>query len=246
MVIIRLFGSLSELTNGKYLFSIECGVNQTIKDCIERLGIPHTEVSFITLNKDFVDFSWIVQDGDMYFVYPDNNLGIESKYLCTPSFIDLQVEPKFILDIHLGKLARLLRMFGIYAEYGMIDDKKILKRALEESLIILTRDRKLLMHKEIKFGYILRSDFPEEQFKEVYTKYSLKSWVKPFTRCLECNGKLEIVEKSYVIGRVPYRVFEMHDTFAMCDKCGKIYWGGSHYEHMKELIKTLDPTLIIE
>lgn len=239
MVILRFFGNLCDLTKGKSIFEIECGINQTIKDCIESLGVPHTEVSFITSNKKFVDFSKVVQNGEIYCVYPETNLQIDEKYLCTPRFSDLSIEPRFILDIHLGKLARLLRMFGLHADYGMVNDEEIYKKALKEFLIILTRDRKLLMRKEITFGYIPRSDFPEEQFKEVYRKYKLKEYIRPFTRCIECNGKLEIVEKSYVVGNVPQRVFDTYNTFAICNKCGKIYWSGSHYTHMVSVIERL-------
>ncbi|MGC8820701.1 MAG: Mut7-C RNAse domain-containing protein [Fervidobacterium sp.] len=233
-VTIRLFGELAELTNGKYVFEINPGVNQTIKDCIERLGIPHTEVYFIIKNRNFVDFSKIVQDGDCYFVYPQCDLPIPKEYVLTPKF---EGEPRFVLDIHLGKLAKLLRMFGIYADYGLVDDESIIKRAKEIKGIILTRDRKLLMRKDVIYGYIIRSDFPQVQFDEVLHRYDLRNWLKPFTRCLECNGNLEIVEKSIVNCLVPPRIFETHDKFAVCSQCGKIYWQGTHYEHMKELIK---------
>ncbi|MCX7654589.1 MAG: Mut7-C ubiquitin/RNAse domain-containing protein [Fervidobacterium sp.] len=237
MITLRLFGSLCELTNGKYLFQFDPGINQTIKDCIERLGVPHTEVAFITLNKRFVDFSKIVENGDFYCIYP-HSLLIDKEFLLTPVY---QGEPKFVLDIHLGKLARLLRMFGLYAEFGMIDDDGIVEKAKRVNGIILTRDRKLLMRKDIVFGYIVRSDFPEIQFKEVYHRYSLKNWLKPFTRCIECNGNLLVIDKNYVVGKVPPRVFETHDNFALCDKCGKVYWSGTHHKHMLERINTLLP-----
>jgi len=238
MITIRFFGSLCDLTKGKHVFEVDPGVNQTIKDCIERLGVPHTEVAFITLRKNFVDFSRIVEDGDLYCVYPvyPYSFEIDSEFLLTPKFTG---EPKFILDIHLGKLTRLLRMFGIYAEFGIVDDTSIVDRAKKIGGIILTRDRKLLMKKDIVFGYVVRSDFPEEQFKEVYRRYDLKNWIKPFSRCLECNGNLVLIDKSFVIGKVPPRVFETYDEFAICDGCGKIYWGGSHYEHMCERMKSL-------
>lgn len=232
-VSIRIFGSLSDLTKGVYYFEINPGVGQTIKDCIERLGIPHTEVYFITLNGNFVDFSKIVEDGDFYCVYPHCNLEIDENYSLTPKF---KGEPRFVLDIHLGKLSKLLRMFGIYAEYGLVDDFQIVDRAKEIGGIILTRDRKLLMRRDIVYGYIIRSDFPEEQLKEVFEMYELMNWVKPFSRCLECNGELVVVDKESVSGRVPPRVFEMHDEFALCSNCGKIYWRGTHYEHMAALI----------
>lgn len=230
---IRFFGSLCDLTRGRHLFEIVPGVNQTIKDCIERLGVPHTEVSFITLNGSFVDFSRVVCEGETYFVYPESDLPVEDVYLVSPKFVG---EPRFVLDIHLGKLAKLLRIFGIYAEYGILDDDEIVARGVSMGYVILTKDRKLLMRKEIKYGYVVRSDDPYEQFDEVYRRYNLGKWASPFSRCLVCNGKILEVDKSIVEGRVPIRVFELNERFGVCSSCGKIYWPGTHYEHMETFV----------
>ncbi|ODN30079.1 Mut7-C RNAse domain-containing protein [Fervidobacterium thailandense] len=230
---IRLFGSLCDLTKGRYLFEIDPGVNQTIKDCVERLGVPHTEVSFITLNGEFVDFSRIVRDGETYFVYPETDLPIVDSFLVSPKF---RGEPRFVLDIHLGKLAKLLRIFGIYAEYGLLDDGDIVDRGVSTGYIILTKDRKLLMRKDVKYGYVVRNDEPQRQFEEVYRRYKLWLWFKPFTRCLVCNGEIVEVEKRMVEGKVPIRVFESNEKFGVCSSCGKIYWPGTHYERMEVLV----------
>lgn len=233
-VIIRFFGCLTELTKGRAEFEIAPGVNQTIKDCIERLGVPHTEVSFITREGTFVGFSEIVEPGRRYFVYPESNLPVPDEYLVTPKYSG---EPKFVLDIHLGKLAKLLRLFGFSVDYGIVDDEKIVEVALNESGIILTRDRKLLMRKDVTFGYVLRSDHSVQQLEEVFKRYDLASWVKPFSRCLICNGNLVPVTRDAVEGKVPIRVYELQEEFGVCSSCGKIYWSGSHYDHMQAFIE---------
>ncbi len=231
---IRLFGSLCDLTSGKNLFEFDPGINQTIKDCIERLGVPHTEVFFITMNGNFVDFSKIVCDGDFYCVYPECDLPVEDRYILTPKYLG---EPKFVADIHLGKLVKYLRMLGISTVYGIIDDKLIISKALETNSIILTRDRNMLKENVVKYGYVLRSDVPKIQLKEIIFRYDLIKYIKPFTRCMECNGKLVPVLKAEIVNEVPERVLNTFNEFARCSNCGKIYWGGSHYQNMSNFIR---------
>ncbi|MGQ9855936.1 MAG: Mut7-C RNAse domain-containing protein [Fervidobacterium sp.] len=232
---IRFFGSLIDLSKSR-IIELEPGVNQTIKDCIERLGVPHTEVYFITLNGMFVKFNKIVEDGEEYFVYPDCDLEIPEEYILTPKYIG---EPKFILDIHLGGLARYLRMLGIYADFGVIEDEKIIEKATNEDLIILTKDRIMLKNSEVKYGYIVRSDNPKQQLIEVSRRYKLKNRFNPFTRCIVCNGRLLPIEKSKIIDKIPEKVKELYDEFAICSECEKVYWGGTHYEKMIKFIEEI-------
>ncbi|MEJ5257488.1 MAG: Mut7-C RNAse domain-containing protein [Fervidobacterium sp.] len=232
---ITFFGSLTDLSKAR-MIELEPGVNQTIKDCIERLGVPHTEVYFITLNGKFVKFDKIVENGEMYFVYPDSDLEIPEEYILTPKY---EGEPKFILDIHLGGLARYLRMLGIYADFGIIEDEKIIEKARNEDLIILTKDRMMLKNSEVKYGYIVRSDEPKQQLIEVSRRYKLKNWFNPFKRCILCNGKLLPIEKSKILDKIPEKVKEMYDEFSICSGCEKIYWGGTHYEKMNRFIEEI-------
>ncbi|WP_448375870.1 Mut7-C RNAse domain-containing protein [Fervidobacterium sp.] len=237
---IRFFGSLIDLSK-KMQVEFDAGINQSIKDCIERLGVPHTEVYFITLNGNFVKFDRIVSEGERYFVYPECDLEVPSEYVLTPKYEDI---PKFILDIHLGKLARYLRMLGISAEYGLIDDNAIIDKAVSEKLIILTRDRQMLKKNEVIYGYIVRSDTPEEQLYEVTLRYNLQKCFNPFTRCMDCNGELVSVSKQEVLNRLPEKVKERYEEFAICKQCGKVYWGGTHYENMNSFIEEFTRNLI--
>jgi len=239
---IRFFGSLVDLVKEHYI-EFDPGINQSIKDCIERLGVPHTEVYFITLNGNFVKFDRIVNDGEHYFVYPECDLEIPSEYVLTPKHEGI---PKFILDIHLGKLARYLRMFGISAEYGLIDDNAIIEKAISEKLIILTKDRQMLKKNEVIYGYIVRADTLKKQLYEVTLKYNLQKWFNPFTRCMECNGELVSISKQEVLNRLPEKVKERYEEFAVCRQCGKVYWGGTHYENMNNFIEEFIKNLIKE
>jgi len=205
----------------------------SVKDAIEALGVPHTEVDAIVVNGAPVGFGYHLADGDAVSVYPSSfGPGL-------PSAVALRGKPRplFVVDVNLGKLARLLRMLGFDAAYrNDFNDREIAELAAGEGRIVLTRDRRLLRFKVIEHGYWLRSDDPAEQIREVAKRYALSSIIKPFKRCLVCNGVIEPVEKEKVIERLEPRTKIYYDEFYSCSGCGKIYWKGSHYEHMNETL----------
>jgi uncharacterized protein with PIN domain len=146
----------------------------------------------------------------------------------------------FILDGHLGKLARLLRMLGLNAVYCQdADDSEIVRLAAAEQRIILTRDRGLLKHASVTHGYCVRSQEPREQAREVLRRFALYSLVKPLSRCIRCNGALERVEKDAILSRLPPKTLVYYDVFHRCRRCGHIYWPGSHYQNMLTTIAQL-------
>ncbi|WP_334100033.1 Mut7-C RNAse domain-containing protein [Thermotoga petrophila] len=233
----RFFGRLNDFfRNSERIKTHRFTGFQTVKDRIEALGVPHVEVSLITLNGKPVGFDHMVEDGELFFVYPEfQNIEIPEDWLVTPRYIG---EPRFVLDIHLGKLARLLRMLGFEAVFGEESDEKLCWMAVKKKAILLSRDTGLLKREELVFGYYVRNTDPKEQLVEVVERYDLKKWMKPFTRCIECGVELEEVPKEAVKNRVPPKVYGFFNEFARCPVCGRIYWKGSHYDHMVEFIKS--------
>ena len=149
-------------------------------------------------------------------------------------------DPKFILDVHLGKLARYLRLLGFDSLYlNTYTDDEIINVAAKESRIILTRDRGLLKNKIVTHGYWLRSTNFKEQIKETLSRFDLKDKIKPFTRCLECNGEIAEIEKSKVEKKLPPKAKQYYHVFFICKDCKNIYWKGSHYEKMQAFIEEL-------
>lgn len=219
----------------KVRFTHEFTGRNSVKDMIESLGVPHAEIDLILVNTHSVDFSYIVQDNDDISVYPvfesfdiSGLTHLRSKPLR---------EPKFIADVHLGQLARYLRMLGIDTLYKTNFSKDdLIKISLIERMAILTRDRNILKRNEVTHGYWVRSEDPYEQVKEVIQRFHLEGEIKEFSRCLECNGLLEIVKKEKVIDKIPEKVKELQDEFYQCNGCHRIYWKGSHYTKMKDLI----------
>ncbi|UCG51807.1 MAG: Mut7-C ubiquitin/RNAse domain-containing protein [Candidatus Latescibacterota bacterium] len=210
----------------------------SIKDAIEAIGVPHPEVELILVNGVSVGFDYRLQNGDHVSVYPV----FES--LDVSPLIRLRGAPlrrvAFVLDVHLGKLAKLLRMLGFDTEYrNDYGDAEIIELAVNDKRIVLTRDRGILKTKSVTHGYWIRSSDPEEQVREVIARFDLRALVKPFHRCMACNGILEEVEKSAIRDRLPPRPARYFDEFYQCLDCEKVYWKGSHYDNMNMCVQEI-------
>jgi hypothetical protein len=209
----------------------------SIKDIIESLGVPHPEVDYIEVNSKPVDFSYIVTDSDRIHVYPISAAteNTSSVSLVRPQPLKF---PRFVLDIHLGKLATSLRMLGFDTLYrNDYDDLELAQISASEERILLTRDKGLLMRSLVTHGYYVRETNPERQVGEVMRRFDLIKFVKPLQRCLRCNGLLEPVAKESILDKVPPNIQQHIDEFCRCCECAQIYWKGSHYERMQEFIK---------
>jgi len=212
--------------------------NPAVKDTIEAIGVPHTEVDLILINGLSVEFDYQLQDGDRISVYP-----VFESIDITP-VIRLRPTPlriiKFICDVHLGKLARQLRMLGfdvLYERY--YTDSEMIERALKGKRLILTRDQGILKQKRVNHGYWIRSTQVQEQLFEVINKFDLCNQIKPFIRCMICNGLIKAVEKSQIIEFIKVNTARHYDEFFRCSTCNKIYWKGSHYKKMENYIKRI-------
>jgi uncharacterized protein with PIN domain len=210
----------------------------SVKDLIETCGVPHTEVELIVVNGLSVDFSYIVRDGDRIAVYPMfEALDITSELRVRR---DPLREPRFVLDVHLGKLAAYLRMLGFDTFYrNCLDDPELARISAEQSRTLLTRDRGLLKHNAVTHGYWLRETDSRRQLAEIVTRFDLAGAIRPFTRCMACNELLVDVSKEQVRDRLLPRTAELYDEFRQCPRCFRVYWRGSHYRRMAQWIEDL-------
>ena len=211
----------------------------TVKTLIEEVGVPHTEVDLILINGQSVSFKHHVKDGDRISVYP------QFESLDISSVTHLRPEPlrkmKFIADVHLGRLARYLRMLGFDTTYETkISDEEIIERSVKEKRIILTRDLGILKNKRVTHGYFLRQTQPQNQLKEVVRRFDLKTQITPFSRCLECNAPLIAVEKKEIEELLQQDTKLYYEIFYRCPSCQRIFWEGSHHARMMKLIASLD------
>ena len=210
----------------------------SVKDAVENLGVPHTEIDLILADGRSVDFSYQLRDGDRISVYPVfERLDISPVIRLRPKPLR---EPRFILDCHLGRLARYLRMLGFDSRFTPdSDDTSLLEISLEESRILLTRDHGLLKRRRLQRGYFVRATKPRRQVAEVIERLQLQSAAHPFTRCIACNGELQGVSRDMVLHRLRQNTRRYFREFFQCRTCGRVYWKGSHYERMQALVREL-------
>lgn len=237
-VTLRFYEELNDflpLRKRKRSYSRAVFLSPAVKDVVEAEGVPHGEIDLILVNGESVDFDYRVRDGDRIAVYPVfEALDISPVVRLRPRPLR---EPRFILDVHLGTLARRLRLLGFDTAYrNDYEDPEIIARARHEQRIILTRDVGLLKHRMVTRGYWLRSTRPEEQVAEVLRRFDLYDRVVPFARCTVCNGHVHAVEKARVTHLLHAGTAALFDRFFQCDQCGKVYWEGSHYDGMLETL----------
>ena len=242
---IRFHQELNEFlpaAQRKTRFDLELKKARSVKDLIESIGVPHTEVELIFVNGKSVDFNYQVQDGDHISVYPTvESLDISplksSISHCQPKLLD---QPAFILDVHLGRLAAYLRMLGFDTLYrNDYDDPELADISADENRILLTCDRRLLMRKQVSYGYFVRARQPQQQILEIFQRFDLYGKQKPFTRCMFCNGKTRPVNKQQIESRLLPKTKKYFDEFYQCESCDKIYWQGSHYLKMQKMINKI-------
>ncbi|MGE5430781.1 MAG: Mut7-C RNAse domain-containing protein [Syntrophomonadaceae bacterium] len=211
----------------------------SVKDMIESLGVPHSEIDLILVNGQSVDFSYIVQDDDDISVYPVFE-SFDVKDLTHLRQKPLR-EPKFVLDVHLGKLARYMRMLGLDTLYDNNYSKDdLVNISLEKRRTILTRDRNILKRNDVTHAYWVRSEDALDQAREVIERFHLESELKEFSRCMECNGVLESVIKEDILDGLPPKVEKSQTEFYRCPECLRVYWKGTHYEKMQHLINKIE------
>jgi uncharacterized protein with PIN domain len=211
---------------------------RSIKDMIEALGVPHTEVDLILVNGNSVDFNYILQDNDRVSIYPVfESLNITD--VTRLRKIPLR-RNKFIADINLGNIVKYMRALGLDLYYdSLLSTREIIEISKRENRIILTKSSKLLKFKDVSHGIYIRNGTTTEQIRRIIDYLDIKDDIKPFSRCLRCNALLNIVLKENILGRIPPKTIEFCDEYVQCQSCNKIYWKGTHFINMKKVVKQI-------
>jgi hypothetical protein len=235
----RFYAELNDFlppTDRTSLLTREFGVGGSVKDMIESFGVPHTEIDVVLVNGKSVDFSHRVGDGDRITVYPVfESFDVGNIVRVRPQPLR---ESRFVLDAHLGALARLLRLLGFDCLYrNDYSDTELVETSLSERRAILTRDVGVLKRSAVTHGYFVRATEPRDQALEILRRFDLFGIIDPFRRCRSCNGLVAPVAKAAVEDRLPPRTALYYDEFGMCSDCGQIYWKGSHYTRMLEFVE---------
>jgi uncharacterized protein with PIN domain len=192
---------------------------------VESLGVPLTEVGRLTMDGADVAAAHVPAAGEDVRVHAVRR----------PQRIP-GASPRFLLDVHLGTLARRLRLLGVDAAYENEDigDPALAARSAEQRRVMLTRDRGLLRRRELFAGAYVYSDRPEEQVRDVLERFAPP--LAPWTRCVACNGRLADADKESVRDRLRDGTRRSYDAFAQCTECERVYWRGAHHSRLEALV----------
>lgn len=241
-ITIRFYEELNDFLPAeqqKTDFYYEIKKDRSIKDLIESIGVPHTEIDLIIIDGVSVDLNSQIRGGEHISVYPVfESIDISPLNHCQPEPLR---DTRFVLDVHLGRLAAYLRMLGFDTLYrNDYDDPELADISVDEHRILLTCDRKLLMRKQITHGYFVRAIQPRQQILEILSRFDLYNNQKPLSRCMHCNGKTQPVNKQEIEGQLLPKTKKYYDEFFRCESCNKIYWKGSHYLKMQTMIDKMN------
>ena len=210
----------------------------SVKDAVEACGVPHPEIDFITCDGTTVGFQHQLTHRSMVHVFgiadsPAAGFGLQTR-----------TATRFVADGHLGTLARDLRLLGFDVAYrATATDQELVFIALNENRALLTRDRRLLMHRVVRDGYCPRSSDPLEQITETMRRFGLSEHLKPYTRCLRCGAELLTVTKADVLPRLEPLTRLHFATFRQCSGCGNVYWPGSHFAKLNARIAAIETAM---
>lgn len=210
----------------------------SIKDVIEALGPPHTEVYRLTADGREADFSALLAPGMTVTVQPKPvPVDVTRPTVLRPTPLSRLA---FAADANVGRLATLLRLLGYDTTYDRtISDTDLAAQASAEGRIVLSRDRNCLKRSRIVYGRLVRANDPLDQVRDIIRVFDLTRFLAPFRRCLRCNRALIAVDKAAIQDRLQPKTRRYYDAFTTCPACGRLYWSGSHYDGMKALLQQL-------
>lgn len=198
----------------------------TLGHVVESLGVPLTEVGSLTVDGHEVARGHVPAAGEHVVVGA----------VARPQAVE-GAPLRFLLDVHLGTLARRMRLLGIDTAYESHDlgDPALAARSAAEQRVLLSRDRGLLRRRELWAGAYVYSDKPDEQLRDVLGRFAPA--LIPWTRCTACNGRLRDADKDEVARDLEGGTKATYDVFARCDACGRVYWRGAHHDRLETIVR---------
>jgi uncharacterized protein len=202
--------------------TVPCDGVSSLGHVVESLGVPLTEVGTMTVNGTPAAASYRPGGGDL----------VEVNAVGRPQPLRIA---RFILDVHLGTLARRLRLVGVDAEYSNdAADEALIDRSNAGQRVLLTQDRGLLRQRRLRHGAYVRGARPDDQLADVLTRFAPA--LAPWTRCPACNGLLISTPKAEVEPRLQPGTRRTYDVFSECGSCGRVYWRGAHAGRLEAIV----------
>ncbi|MFR9795279.1 Mut7-C RNAse domain-containing protein [Streptomyces sp. MS06] len=193
---------------------------------VESMGVPLTEVGTLLVDGHEVPVSHVPSAGER----------VRVQTVRRPQRVP-GAPLAFLLDVHLGTLARRLRLLGVDTGYESTDigDPALAARSAAERRVLLSRDRGLLRRRELWAGAYVYSTSPEEQLRDVLDRF--RPELRPWTRCTACNGLLREATEEEVADQLQHGTRRTYDVFARCRECGRAYWKGAHHEKLEAIVE---------
>ncbi|MDJ0342159.1 Mut7-C RNAse domain-containing protein [Streptomyces sp. H10-C2] len=200
--------------------------SSTLGHVIESLGVPLTEAGRLIVDGRAVPVSHIPRAGE----------SVQVQAVERPQHVP-GAPLRFLLDVHLGTLARRLRLLGIDAGYENEDigDPALAALSAKERRVMLSRDRGLLRRREIWAGAYIYSDRTEDQLRDVLERFAPA--LTPWSRCVACNGPLADADKESVQDHLRQGTRRSYDVFAQCVACDRVYWRGAHHARLEAIVE---------
>jgi uncharacterized protein len=203
---------------------VACDGTSSLGHVVESLGVPLPEVGSLVVNGRPVAAAYRLNGGDV--------AGVAAVRRPQPL-----PSARFLLDVHLGTLARRLRLVGVDAAYANdLDDDTLIERANAGRRVLLTQDRGLLRRRRLWLGAYVRGARPDEQLSDVLERFAPP--LAPWTRCTACNGLLSPVDKADVQQLLPPGTRRTYQAFSRCVACGHIYWRGAHSRRLEPIVES--------
>lgn len=191
---------------------------------ITSLGLPLTEVGALTVDGSAA----VPRDRPP----ADAHVEVEPAPRPQPTPTD---PPRFLLDVHLGALARRMRLLGLDTAYrNEADDPELVTESVAQQRVLLSQDRGLLRRSAVRDGAYVRGSRPDVQLDDVLDRF--RPALAPWTRCLSCNGLLQPVDKGLVLARLEPGTRRSYDEFSQCPECGRVYWRGAHARRLQAVV----------
>ncbi len=220
------------------MFSYKMREGESVGELTQSLGLSPEGVDLVLVNGVSVNWSHVLHEGDWVSLYPV----FESFDISAVTRLRTEPlrQPRFVLDVHLGKLANHLRMLGFDTAYStQARDADLVALATNEARTLLSKDRELIEKGNLPRRYRVRATDARLQLIEVLRRFDLFNCFRPFTRCIRCNTPLVPVGREAILHRLPPKVQEAYNEFQLCTECNQVYWKGSHYERMREFIEEI-------
>jgi uncharacterized protein with PIN domain len=203
---------------------VACDGTSTLGHVVESLGVPLPEIGSLVVNGEPATPAYRLAGGD----------AVDAGAVLRPQRLPSE---RFVLDVHLGTLARRLRLAGVDAAYANDrDDDALIAQANAGRRVLLTQDRGLLCRRRLWLGAYVRGAHPDDQLRDVLDRFAPP--LAPWTRCTACNGLLSSARKADVEQMLKPGTRRTYHVFSRCADCGQVYWRGAHGARLEMIVNS--------